>query len=59
MLYCYAQINLNSVCFALLQTPSEIIKEDMILIPSYNESYLGMEWTGSEWITPPPLELPA
>lgn len=59
MTYCYAQINSSSVCYALLQTFAEIIQANMIAIPSYDESYLGKEWTGTEWIAPPEPEPPA
>jgi hypothetical protein len=49
MTYYYAQINPSSVCFAILQTYAEITDEDMILIPAYDESYLGKRWTGTSW----------
>jgi hypothetical protein len=59
MIYYYAQVNSDAICYAVLQTYAEIVQTNMISIPAYDESYLGMEWTGSEWITPPPPEPPA
>lgn len=36
----YAQIK-DNICYAILETPNEIIQSDMISIDSYDESLLG------------------
>lgn len=48
-MYYYAQINNLGICFSVLETFAEIIDNDMIPIPAYDESYLGKQWTGTSW----------
>ena len=58
MSYYYAQINQDSICYAILQTYAEIVQADMISISSYDESVLGKRWTGTTWEDVPPPEPP-
>jgi len=55
MVYYYAEINQDSICFAVLQTHSQLTQPSMISIDSYDESYLFKRWTGSTWeeVLPP------
>jgi hypothetical protein len=55
MAYYYAQINQDSICFAILQTYAPINQPHMITISAYDESVLGKRWTGSTWeeVLPP------
>jgi hypothetical protein len=59
MVYYYAQITQDSICYAILQTYAEMGQQDMISISSYDESVLGKRWTGTTWEdVPPPPEPP-
>ena len=58
MSYYYAEINQDSICFAILQTYAPINQPHMITISSYDESYLGKRWTGTTWEDVPPPEPP-
>ena len=49
----YAQIDSNSVCFAVTQTSGPINQPDMIAIESYDTSLLGKVWDNGEWLDPP------
>jgi hypothetical protein len=51
----YAEINQDSICFAILQTHAAINELHMIVINSYDESVLGKRWTGTAWedVSPP------
>ena len=53
MTFYYAQIDDQSICYAVTQTAGEIIQPDMILIASYDISLLGKIWNGGEWLDPP------
>jgi predicted glycosyl hydrolase (DUF1957 family) len=53
MSFYYAQIDDQSICYAVTQTAGEIIQPDMILITSYDISLLGKIWNGGEWLDPP------
>ena len=53
MSFNYAQINQDSICFAVTQTYGLIEQDDMIPIDSYNTSLLGSRWTGKTWESPP------
>jgi predicted glycosyl hydrolase (DUF1957 family) len=53
MSFYYAQIDDQSICYAVTQTAGEIIQPDMILITSYDTSLLGKIWNGGEWLDPP------
>jgi predicted glycosyl hydrolase (DUF1957 family) len=46
----YAQINSNSICFAITQTSSLIDQPNMIAIDSYDISLLGKVWSDGQWI---------
>lgn len=49
----YAQIDSNSICFAVTQTSGSIEQPDMIAIDSYDTSLLGKVWSNGQWIDPP------
>jgi predicted glycosyl hydrolase (DUF1957 family) len=53
MSFYYAQIDDQSICYAVTQTAGEIIQPDMILITSYDTSLLGKIWNDGEWLDPP------
>jgi predicted glycosyl hydrolase (DUF1957 family) len=53
MTFYYAQIDDQSICYAVTQTAGEIIQPDMILITSYDTSLLGKIWNDGEWLEPP------
>ena len=49
----------NNVCIGIINTFGQIEREDYIPIDVYDESLIGMVWTGSEWIknpNPPEME---
>ena len=56
MLNYYAQIDSNSVCFAVTQTSGPIDQPDMIAIDSYDTSLLGKVWSNGQWIDAPSPE---
>ena len=49
MRYFYAIMSEN-VCVGLIDTFNEIDSENYMLIEDYDETLLGMTWTGTEWI---------
>ena len=50
----YAQIDSNNICYAVTQTSGEIIQADMISIPAYDESLLGMKYNTETKVFEPP-----
>jgi len=47
----YAQINQNGICFAVTQTAGEIIAEDMIEVPSFDQDKLFRKYENGSWST--------
>jgi predicted glycosyl hydrolase (DUF1957 family) len=60
MSFYYAQINEQSICFAVTQTSGQISQPNMIAITSYDISLLGKTWSNGVWLDPepPPTEEP-
>jgi hypothetical protein len=48
----YAQIDKNSICYAVTQTAGAIEQSDMIEIASLDESLLGKKRVGDIWEEP-------
>jgi hypothetical protein len=51
-IFYYAQIDGNSICYAVTQTAGEIIQNDMIRINSYDINLLGKKWENGTWVDP-------
>jgi hypothetical protein len=54
MSYNYAQIDANSICFAVTQTSGPVIQSDMIPLTGYDISLLGKAWSNGVWLDPEP-----
>jgi hypothetical protein len=53
MPYYYAQIDNNSICFAVTQTSGPIDQFDMIAIDGYDTSLLGKLYDNGQWLDAP------
>ena len=49
-IFCYAEIDLQSICFNILQTPEEITLPTMIAVDAFDMKYLGMKYVDGEWV---------
>jgi hypothetical protein len=60
MSFFYAQINEDSICFAVTETYGQIDRDDMITLESYDSELLGQKWdaTSSQWHQVEPGLLP-
>lgn len=52
MNFFYAQIDANKICFAISQLARPKNKPGLIPLDYWDESVLGKQWTGSEWVEP-------
>lgn len=46
-MFYYAQIDINGLCFAELETSKELVANNMIAITGFG--HLGLTWNGVSW----------
>lgn len=50
MIFYYAQVNEEKICFSVSQLAGEVMREDMIRLEDYDVSLLGKRWDGENWL---------
>ncbi len=49
MIFYYAQVNGEKICFSVSQLAGEVMREDMIRLEGYDVSLLGKRYVNGEW----------
>lgn len=47
--YFYVQLNENNIGAFIISSPRKLNTSNMVLIPDYNETYIGRHWDGKQW----------
>lgn len=47
--YFYVQLNENNIGAFIISSPRKLNASNMVLIPDYNETYIGRHWDGNQW----------
>lgn len=53
MRYYYAQVDANSVCYAVLDTFDAIDSPTMIQVPNGDPAYMGKRYEDGQWVEVP------